>query len=241
MHCDGPRNRRPPPANARGDSQISIYPTKSKGRRTSCGYAAIGIANRRAAVGSPGTPQGSAASQALREAKHRCADAPRHDIRSMRGCSLVLRSGEHAGQIRGQRMARSLTPPLSHETSPEYPPASRQYRTSAGPLRSAGRGGVSTRRPAWATAVTGGPSLAAAAHAHRRRRDPRLGSCPSVPPCLRTEPDCRHDVSRAVNRFTIRAPGMGGPSSEPAATSAGWRQEHPHDLRAHARRHTLHV
>ncbi len=187
MHRDGPRR--------------SIL----LNRLSSCGYAGIGIVNRRAAVCSPGMPRRRAVSQALREAKYRRADAPRLGIRPMCGCSLVQSGGEHAGQIRGQRMARSLTPPLSHVTSPENPPASRQYRTSAGPLRSVGPGDVSSQRPARTTAVTGGLALAPAAHAHRRRRDTRLGSCPSVPPCVRTEPDCRHDVSRAVNRLTVPA------------------------------------
>ena len=174
------------------NSQRNLYPIMHRdgpprwillNRLSSCGYA--GIVNRRAAVRSPGTPQGSAVSQALRKAKHRCADAARHGIRPMCGCSLVLRGGEHAGQIRGQRMARSLTPPLSHGTSPGYPPANRRDRTSAGPRRSAGPGGESTQRPARATAMTGGLALAPAAHcAQAAAAGSAVGAmsiCPSLP------------------------------------------------------------
>ena len=135
------------------------YSPQVANRMSLCGSS--GNANRRAAIRSPGAPQGRRGQPGPSQSEAPLPRCPttRHPAHAPVPAPAARRRARRPDPPSADE--RSLTLTLSHGTPSGISSSDARYRTSAGPRRSAGPGAESTRRSARATAVSGGLALAA--------------------------------------------------------------------------------
>ena len=180
------------------------------------------------------------------ESSTTCPDAPRRGI----GAHSPVRArvppgGEHARQIRRQRIRRRLTAPLNHELlslcSSLHARKSNQRRSCS--IRSS-RWRVHPAMRRWPQPVAGGQWFRSGLAEERSGagRVPWLRRCSVSPfPSLRTEPDCRRDAGSRSEPAHVSYAGCTIFRIGRLTTGAGCLRGRPDDIRTHARRHTLHI